>query len=327
MLNVDRAKTLVESFRGKHVIVLGDVMLDETVRGDVSRISPEAPVPVVDLKERFIAPGGAANAAANVVSLGGRATLVGLVGRDSDADRLRESLAARGIETSGLVVCEGRPTTHKMRVVARTQQIVRVDIESREVVPASAERDLLRVIDELAGSAHSLLVSDYAKGVVGNAVSRGTIERAAKKKLPVVVDPKHRDFSKYAGATLVTPNVHELDVAANTNTENADDAVVAAGRAVLGQLGGASLLVTRGASGMTLLEAGAEPFHLPTVARAVFDVTGAGDTVAATIALALASHVPLHDALALATHAAGIAVSRVGTAAVRAEELVDSFRA
>jgi D-beta-D-heptose 7-phosphate kinase/D-beta-D-heptose 1-phosphate adenosyltransferase len=326
MLKIDRVRELVASFRGKHVVVLGDVMLDETVRGDVSRISPEAPVPVVDLRDRLLAPGGAANAAANVVSLGGRATIVGLVGRDAHADILREHIAARGIDTSGLVVCDGRPTTHKMRVVARTQQIVRVDVESREPVPASSENDLLGVVDDLATCAHAVLVSDYAKGVVSDAVSRGAIERATQRKLPVVVDPKQRDFTKYAGATLVTPNVHELDIAANTSTENVDGAVVAAARSLLGQLGGAALLVTRGASGMTLLEQGAEPFHMATVARSVFDVTGAGDTVAAAIALSLAAGISIPDAMALATHAAGIAVSRVGTAAVRAEELVDSFR-
>jgi D-beta-D-heptose 7-phosphate kinase/D-beta-D-heptose 1-phosphate adenosyltransferase len=326
MLKLEHARQIVGSFRGKHVIVLGDVMLDEFVRGDVARISPEAPVPVVDLKDRSVTPGGAANAAANVVSLGGRVTIVGLVGRDAHGDRLRECLEERGIHTNGLVVCEGRPTTHKMRVVARTQQIVRVDIESREPVPEAAQTSLARTVDELAKSADAILVSDYAKGVVSERVARATMLHASNGALPVVVDPKQRDFSRYSGATMVTPNLLELETATGVSTENDEREIVRAGEKLLAALGGSSVLVTRGASGMTLLEAGKAPYHLPTVARSVFDVTGAGDTVAAAVALGMAVHADVYDVLALATHAAGIAVSKVGTVAVGFEELVDSFR-
>jgi rfaE bifunctional protein kinase chain/domain len=315
MLTSDTAQKLIAAFRGKHVIVVGDVMLDEYVRGDVARISPEAPVPVVDLTERLLSPGGAANAAANVVSLGGRATLVGLAGTDSSGASLRGALHDRGIET-----------THKLRVVARTQQIVRVDIESRDALSAKAEEDLLNTVRALSEVASAFVISDYAKGVVSERVAKGVVEAANARGIPVVCDPKGREYSKYVGATVITPNVLELEVAVGMSTHNVDGAVVEAGNKLLPGLGGTALLVTRGPHGMTLLRGGEEPMHMPTVARSVFDVTGAGDTVVGALALALASSTPWQEALLLASHAAGIAVAKAGTVAVTAAELGESFR-
>jgi D-beta-D-heptose 7-phosphate kinase/D-beta-D-heptose 1-phosphate adenosyltransferase len=322
-LTASAAAAYVEAFRGKHVVVVGDVMLDEYVRGDVARVSPEAPVPVVDLTERSVSPGGAANAAANVLSLGGRASIVGLIGEDALGVTLRDELAARGIDVRGLVT-DARPTTHKLRIVARMQQIVRVDVESRESPLPDVEAKLEREIVALAEQADAVIVSDYGKGVVSRCVARAAVTVARRRGLPVVVDPNGRDYAKYAQATVVTPNVFELEVAAGVATHNVDAAVVEAGVRVLPLLGGASLVVTRGARGMTLLSADAPPHHLPTLARSVFDVTGAGDTVVGTLTLALACGVPLAPALELASHAAGIAVARAGTVSVRRDELLAS---
>lgn len=316
---------VLASFHGKHVVVVGDVMLDEYVRGDVARISPEAPVPVVDLTERQLMPGGAANAAANIVSLGASATIVGVVGADGPAEHLRTAMKGRGIGVGGLVTTSERPTTHKLRVVARTQQIVRVDVESRDKLAAESEAKLVAQVKASADSAHAIVISDYAKGVVTPAVVTTCVEIAHARGIPVVVDPKGRDFSKYAGATVITPNVHELEHAAGVSTHNESNAIVEAGRTLLPVVGGSAILVTRGAAGMTLLSPGSEPLHLPTVARSVFDVTGAGDTVVGTLTLALAAKVPILHALVLASHAASIAVGRPGTVAVASDELLASF--
>ncbi len=323
----DAARYLA-TFHGKHVVVVGDVMLDEYVRGDVSRISPEAPVPVVDQTERQLMPGGAANAAANIVSLAANATIVGVVGADAPADHLRAAMKERGIATDGLVTTKERPTTHKLRIVARTQQIVRVDVESRDKLAAESEQSLVAQIAESAKTADALVISDYAKGVATDAVIKACIAVAKARGIPLIVDPKGRDFSKYAGATIITPNLLELEVAAGgISTHNASAAIVEAGAKLLPQVGGASILVTRGAAGMTLLSPGKEPLHLPTVARSVYDVTGAGDTVVGTLALALAAKVPILHALILASHAASIAVGRPGTVAVTTDELLASFGA
>ncbi len=324
LTHADVAKMLA-SFRGKHVVVVGDVMLDEYVRGDVARISPEAPVPVVDLTERELMPGGAANTAANVVSLGGRSTIVGIVGADAAADQLRVAMKKRGIGTDALVTTPERPTTHKLRVVARTQQIVRVDVESRDKLAADSEAKLVAQIEASTAGADALVISDYAKGVVTDGVIKACIAAASARGIPVVVDPKARDFAKYAGATIITPNVLELEVAAGVPTHNRNAEIVEAGTRLLESVRGAAILVTRGAAGMTLLSPAGEPLHLPTVARAVFDVTGAGDTVVGTLTLALAARVPVRHALILASHAASIAVGRPGTVAVTDEELLVSF--
>ena len=326
-LTQNAVASLLALFPRQHVVVVGDVMLDEYVRGDAARISPEAPVPVVDLTERLLMPGGAANAAANIVSLGAKATIVGVVGADPQADQLRAAMKERGIAIDGLVTSSERPTTHKLRIVARTQQIVRVDVESREKLTADSEAKLIAQVQASAATADALVISNYAKGVATDGVIKACIEAARARGIPLVVDPKARDFSKYAGATIITPNLLELEVAAGVSTHNADAEIVEAGRGLLAKVGGASILITRGAAGMTLLSPGQEPLHLPTAARSVFDVTGAGDTVVGTLTLALAAKVPMVGALVLASQAASIAVGRPGTVAVTTAELLASFDA
>lgn len=323
-----RVQELLTRFDGKSVVVVGDVMLDEYLRGEVTRISPEAPVPVVELRERTLWPGGAANAAANVVALGGRARLLGVVGKDTAAASLSDALEAQGIGAGDLVRTEERPTTHKLRIVARAQQIVRVDVEERGAMPPAVEAALVLAIEQLAADAQAIVVSDYDKGVVSAEVVRAAVRVAKARGIVSVADPKGKDFRKYAGIDLLTPNLLELETVTGVDTGNEDARVLEAGNMLLQTLeGGTSLLVTRGASGMTLLRREHPPLHVPTAARSVFDVTGAGDSVVGALTLALASRIDMADALLLATHAASVAVSRAGTVAVTRAELLDTFGA
>jgi D-beta-D-heptose 7-phosphate kinase/D-beta-D-heptose 1-phosphate adenosyltransferase len=312
------------AFATCRVLVVGDLMLDEFIRGDVARISPEAPVPILDMRDRSSTPGGAANAANNVRSLGASAAVVGVVGDDAPGAALRALLESAAIDTTGIVGDASRPTTQKTRVVARGQQVVRIDHESRAALDATIREALIQRACAAVANADACIVSDYGKGVVTPELVTAIVDAARPRKTPIVVDPKRRDFDAYRGATVVTPNLLELEHATGRHAEKTDD-VVASGSSLLGALGGGALLVTRGASGMTLLEAGKPPVHTPARARAVFDVTGAGDTVVSTLALALATGVPLASAIELASVAAGLVVSKVGTATVTVDELRDAM--
>jgi len=311
-------RSIVERLRGCRVLVVGDVMLDEYLKGDVTRISPEAPVPVLEVKSHDLRLGGAANAAANISVLGGATTLVGVVGSDDTAAALDERLAQLGIAKQ-LVIDRMRPTSKKTRLVAQGQQIVRVDRETRTAVTGAVADELRRVIDAQVTHAQALVLSDYAKGVITPELAQYAIRAAQAAGVPVIVDPKQRSFAAYAGATVITPNLHELEAAA-PRTHAFE--VEAAAASLVAQLGGTALLVTRSAEGMTLFRAGASPFHVPAMAKEVFDVTGAGDTVVATLALALAASVSFEDAIQLASVAAAISVSKRGTSTVSPSELV-----
>lgn len=292
-------------------------MLDEYLRGDVSRISPEAPVPVLEVRAREHRLGGAANAAANIQVLGGSTTVIGVVGEDDTAQALRERLAHQDVENR-LVADAARPTSKKTRLVAQQQQIVRVDHETRTPVTGAVADALRRAIDEGLRGAQACVLSDYAKGVITADIARHTIAAARAAGVPVIVDPKQRDFTVYRGATVITPNLHELDAAASVDGHD----VELAARRLLPTLEGAALLVTRSADGMSLFRGGQEPFHVRAYAREVFDVTGAGDTVVATIALALAARIPIETAIELASVAAAVAVSKRGTSTVSPAELL-----
>lgn len=324
-LSAAAAKLSIESLKGKHVVVFGDLMLDEFLQGDVSRISPEAPVPVVELQLRELRPGGAANAAANLVSLGASCTVLGRVGDDGAGTSLKSCMTALGLDSSRAFSEVGCPTTHKLRIVARSQQMVRVDSESKEPLGSEGRAKALAAVAELAPLADAWIISDYAKGCVTEELTQAIVAAAKAKGVPVVVDPKGSDYRKYRGATVITPNTNELDVAVGFSTKNDDASVVRAGKQLQASIGDTAILATRGAKGMTLMRPGAEPFHFPTMARSVFDVTGAGDTVVATLALALAAKLPWSEAISLASHAAGVAVSKPGTVAVTSEELIAAF--
>lgn len=314
-------RMLTHRFADQTVLILGDVMLDEYVWGEVQRISPEAPVPVVELQRRTYMPGGAANVAANVVSLGGRALLGGVIGRDPAAAQLGEALRQRGIDSQGLVVDDVRPTTTKTRIVAHSQQLVRVDTEQRMPLRDELEDTLLRWAETRMAEVDACILSDYAKGVVSARLAEHFIHMARRAGRPVIVDPKGTDYAKYRCATALTPNVHEAAHAANR--EIAKDAdLLEVGRVLSGRLGGSALLVTRGSQGMSLFLNRGQSVHIPAVARHVFDVTGAGDTVVSTLAMALAAGATLEQAARLANRAAGIVVGKLGTATVTREELL-----
>jgi D-beta-D-heptose 7-phosphate kinase/D-beta-D-heptose 1-phosphate adenosyltransferase len=313
-------QALLSRFAGKRVLVVGDVMLDEYLWGTACRISPEAPVPVVDLERKTCSPGGAANAAANLAGLGAEVCLAGVVGDDEAAARLRSALVEQGVCVEGLLATPGRPTTTKTRLLAQGQQVARVDHEQRGPLPAPLAERLLRLVEERLAWADACLLSDYAKGAVSGELARALVRRCAALGRPAVVDPKGADFRRYRGATVVKPNLHEAGLALGRPLSSHGD-VLEAGRRLLGLLGGSAVLLTRGADGMTLFEPGAEAVHVPARRCEVYDVTGAGDTVAAALALALAAGAGLVQAARLATRAAAVVLARVGTGPVRLAEL------
>lgn len=299
-------------------------MLDEYVWGECRRISAEAPVPVVEIGRRSYRPGGAANVAANVVSLGGSAVLVGVTGRDREAQLLQDEIAALGIAPEGLLADAGRPTTTKTRVIAFQQQVVRLDAETKAPLSPVLEAAVLKLVRRHFKTATACVISDYQKGMVTPSLARAVIGMAREAGVPVVIDPKSRDFSIYRGAAVVTPNVAEAERAANREL-NGDADFEHVTRFLLGVLGGGALLVTRGAEGMSLFRADRAPLHIPAVARTVFDVTGAGDTAVSTLALCLGAGSRLEEAARVANAAAGIVVGKVGTACVSAAELEESL--
>lgn len=310
----------VDALAGRRVVVFGDVMLDRYLWGRVERISPEAPVPIVEVERETYTLGGAANVAHNIVALGGVAHLVGLVGDDPAGERLRAELAARGISASHLVLDADRRTTVKTRIVAHQQHVVRADEEDRFAAGAAAARQLAEGVEQLLGEADALVVSDYGKGVVEPGVLVPVMGAALGLGLTVSVDPKENHFHLYKGATVITPNLAEAGLAFGRRL--ADEAtLLEAGRGLRERLDLECALITRGADGMSLFLRDGRHVHLPTVAREVFDVTGAGDTVVAVLSQALAAGADLVTAARLANHAAGEVIRHSGTAVVEPEAL------
>jgi len=324
-LTKTRAAEILENLRDRYVLVLGDVMLDEFVWGDVTRISPEAPVPVVDVRRESIHLGGAANVLANLVALGARGAVVGVVGNDVAGRRLQTGLRDLGVQDQYLVVDESRPSTTKTRIIAHSQLVVRADRESRNPVTGKLEEKIVLCLKEALKQADAFVVSDYDKGVVTPSILREILP-VAYEQAPVLIDPKLRNFNAYRPATLVTPN--HLEALRMSNTEDhSDDGSHHAAKVIREKLGCDAVLITRGDRGMMLLEGDGQPVFVETAAREVYDVTGAGDTVIATLAGALATGATMLEAATLANHAAGIVVGKVGTATANAEELIQTFAA
>ncbi len=310
----------------QRIVVIGDVMVDRYITGSVSRISPEAPVPVLVHGAERIVPGGAANVAANAAALGATVTLVGLVGRDAEADRLAGALDAwPGIDLSHMVHDAKRPTITKTRVMSGRQQIVRIDAEDSAAPSADAEVRLVAAVERAVKGAKVVVLSDYAKGVLSDRVIAAAIAAGQAEGVPIIVDPKRRTFETYRGASLVTPNRLEL-VAATGLPDNSDEQAAAAAAAAGAQFGG-DVLVTRSEKGMTLWRQGGRVLHVPTQAREVFDVSGAGDTALAALAVALASGDTLETAVHVANAAAAVVVGKLGTAVVTRAELTAALEA
>ena len=310
----------IERFPKTRVLVIGDIIMDEYIWGDVSRISPEAPVPVVDVKRETKMLGGAGNVVNNLSSLGGEAILCGVVGDDSTARQVVEMVRNLGAATEGILQEPDRPTTIKTRIVAQHQQVVRFDRESRrELLPKTVER-LLRFVNRMRKDIHAIVVSDYAKGVISPQLMKGLTDLVADSDIVLGVDPKKKNFEHYKGIDVITPNHHEASAFSGIEIVD-DETLVAAGNRILRHLKCRSVLITQGKDGMTLFEKKGEPVHIPTVARKVFDVTGAGDTVISTFCLGLAAGMDLKSAALISNFAAGIVVGEVGTSTVKAEEL------
>jgi D-beta-D-heptose 7-phosphate kinase/D-beta-D-heptose 1-phosphate adenosyltransferase len=316
-----RARALLHAMRGRRVLVLGDVMLDQFLWGRVARISPEAPVPVVEISSETFHLGGAANVAGNVRALGGEAVVAGVVGDDPAGVRVRRALAEGGIEDALSVADGARPTTVKTRIIAHHQQVVRADREVAHDVAGSLERALLESVRAALPSCSAVILSDYQKGVVTPSLMKSVLAAARRHGVPVLVDPKVRHFALYRRVTVVTPNQAEAEQATGVRIRSEDD-LAEAGARILRRLQCQAALVTRGEQGMTLFEPARRPLHIPTAAREVFDVTGAGDTVIATLGLALCARAKLAEAARLANVAAGVVVGKLGTATATPEEVL-----
>ncbi len=317
-------KKYLDRFPHARVLVLGDLMVDEYVWGTVSRISPEAPVPVVAVRGESLKMGGAANVAANISALGGQVHVAGVVGTDPPADRLGHELERAGVKADGLVGDPSRPTTVKSRVVAGSQHVVRFDRESDAPLLPAIRKQLLAYVQATLPEVDVLLISDYAKGVVSPPLVRAVLACARDANCPVAVDPKVQHMPLFRGVTVVAPNHHEAAAAAGILVRQEAD-LLRVGRRLLQRLETRAVLITRGEQGMSLFEAAKAVRHIPTFAREVYDVTGAGDTVMAALALALAAGAPMTTAAILANYAAGVVVGKRGTATVSREELLEAI--
>ena len=318
-----RIENLLNQFSGKIILIVGDIMLDEFIWGKVARISPEAPVPVVDVTEETYGLGGSGNVAANVKALGGVPIPIGVLGRDSSCERVFNLLKQLEIDVSGLLH-DDRTTTLKTRIIAHNQQIVRADRESRKALSPDLNSTLAAAFVQFLPQSSAVIVSDYNKGVVSRELLTAILPKAQKAGIPVFLDPKVHHADYYHPITVITPNQREAELLTGVAIDSAS-LLEEAGRKLLQRFRCEYALITRGEDGMSLFS-GAGSQHLPTFAREVFDVTGAGDTVIATLALARAGGATMEESAVLANHAAGIVVGKVGTATVSQSELLSDFR-
>ncbi len=318
--------SVVDSLAGKRVLVVGDLMLDAYLMGDADRISPEAPVPVVRIESERYLLGGAGNVARNIVSLGGEATLIGSVGRDVSAERIQALISDEGI-CGALVALPSRPTTVKTRVMARRQQMLRLDQENAGLFSAAELDAVLAVVAEQISGHEVIILSDYSKGLVSAAFMARLRALIASCPHPVkvLIDPKPSNVGLYGGSFLLTPNTKETGECAGLPVRNREE-ILAAGRAILARVGCPHLLTTLGPDGMALFSGESEVWHVPTMAQDVFDVTGAGDTVIATLGLGLAAGLPLLASCVLANYAAGLVVAQVGAAVASPKALREAIR-
>ncbi len=320
----------IARFSAANVLLIGDIIIDHFLWGSATRISPEAPVPVVNVQREDFMLGGSANVLRNIVSLGGRATLCGIIGDDANGQKIVDLVERLHVPTTGLIVGK-RPTTVKTRVVAQGQQIVRFD---RELIGQPSKETLEALLQFITTQIHlydAIVVSDYAKGVVSEHLMiplRRLLEnvRSQKKKpIPLIIDPKPSNIHCFVGATVITPNHHEARQISGMPMDD-ETSLMAAARQIRDDIGCKTVLITRGEAGMALLEENDQLVTIPTMAKEVFDVTGAGDTVAATLSVALASGCSMREAAVLANYAAGVVVGKVGTACLSAQELTEAIQ-
>jgi len=323
--NYDKSllKENIDRFPRARVVVIGDIIMDEYIWGDVSRISPEAPVPVVEVKHETKILGGAANVIHNMATLGAGPVLCGVIGDDRTGRQILNKVEQMGLKTDGMVVEPGRPTSIKTRIVAHNQQVVRFDRESKKNIGPESIKKILDFIATNLDTIDAIVVTDYGKGVISAPLMKGLrdlVRPASEGSIIIAVDPKTGNFEYYHKVDVITPNHHEAGTYCGFEIID-DDSLMRAGRKMLDELNCRSVLITQGKDGVTLFENGGETTHIPTVAKKVFDVTGAGDTVIGTLSLGLASGLDLKSAAVLSNFAAGIVVGEVGTSTVSAEEL------
>lgn len=316
---------ILSCFKKKRILVIGDLILDRYIWGKVNRISPEAPVPVVEVTSENFLLGGAANVGNNIVSLGGHATIVGVAGVDRGGEIMKKMLEDSGVHCEG-VFRGSRPTTVKTRVIAHGQQVVRFDREDKAVVEGKILRDILEYIRKEISAHDAVILSDYKKGVISAELVREVLRLARPKDIFVSVDPKVGHFHCYKNVSLITPNLAEASAASGVEIKG-EESLLAAGRTLLEKISCDAVLITRGEQGMSLFKKSQDKVvHIPTVAKNVYDVTGAGDTVIAAFTLAYAAGGTLEESAVIANHAAGVVVGEVGTAVVTTEQLSKSMR-
>lgn len=316
-INIHR---LLQRFQKTSLLVVGDIMIDEFIWGKVSRISPEAPVPVVAVTHDTLLLGGAANVMNNIHSLGGQVLLTGVIGGDRMGSKIKELLAERGIDAGGIAVERGRSTTVKTRIIAHSQQVVRFDRENLGPIRKQSQERLINYISTHWGQVDGVIISDYGKGAITPGLMEFVMDKRRADGKLVAVDPQVNNFGLYTGVTVLTPNSQEAEAATSQQVKD-EESLKEVGRHLLERFASQAVLVTRGEEGMVLFERMGEITKVPTVAKEVYDVTGAGDTVISTLTLALAAGSDFPQAAVLANYAAGIVVGKVGTATVTPEEL------
>ncbi len=324
-MTTKKLERYIQRFPRAKVLVLGDLILDHYIWGKVHRVSPEAPVPIVHVESESQCLGGAANVYRNVVSLGGQADLCGVIGSDEGGHALLKALGTFRRSRGGVVIDSSRPTTRKTRVIANNQQVVRFDVEERTSLSATAERKVLRYMLSRLPEISCIVVSDYAKGVVTGTLMENLSQAAARHKVPIIVDPKVDHISYYHGVSVITPNHVEAYQAAGV-VGHESHPIDQVGQTLRKRLECQAVLITRGEQGMSLYDGENEGWHIPSKAQQVFDVTGAGDTVVSTLALAISTGASMRDAAFLANQSAGVVVGMVGTASVTQEQLKGALR-
>jgi D-beta-D-heptose 7-phosphate kinase/D-beta-D-heptose 1-phosphate adenosyltransferase len=325
---MEKLTRFIGQFPKQNILVIGDLMIDKFVWGKVSRISPEAPVPVLEVVKESFTLGGAGNVANNLATMGAMVHLVGVVGNDAVGDMLRDELRSKRIGDNCLVVDESRPTSIKTRIIASHQQVVRVDRELKGNFTTGLINRICARLEEIIPTVDAVIISDYGKGVISPPVLSKAIALARRKDIPVTVDPKIEHFLSYKKVTCITPNLLEAVGGmriAHEISNNHEEAIYDLGKKILKKLNSDSVLITRGEKGMSLFESNGKVTNIPTRAREVYDVTGAGDTVISIFTLALAARAKLHEAAEISNFAAGIVVGKLGTATVSPEELHETI--
>ena len=324
-LPINRLDEIISRMQGARIVVVGDLMLDRFLWGSVTRISPEAPVPVVRLQSESSTLGGAGNVARNLREMGARVDLVGVLGRDAGGEQFRAALREAGVTDEALVEDPGRGTTVKTRVIAHHQQIVRIDRESTESLSGTEEDALCQAVLERLPGAGALVISDYDKGAISPGLLGRVLPAAVSSGVVIAVDPKPANYEHYRPATVITPNALEARMMAAPR-KRGEEGLMEAGERIRAHLGCTAVLLTRGEAGMTLFQSSCPPLRIPALAREVFDVTGAGDTVISVFTLARVAGATLEEAALLANAAAGCAVGKLGTAVVKPEEIRRVFQ-